>query len=57
MPGVFPLRAFSTKYALKDLRYALDLAREAGVEARGATLLADIFNEAIERGLAMRTFR
>src|SRR5207342_1616645 len=28
VPGVFPERAFSTEYALKDLSYALELARD-----------------------------
>ena len=40
IPGEFPERAFSTEYALKDLSYALDLARDvelvdAGRGARG----------------------
>ena len=36
LPGRFPERAFSTEYALKDLGYALELAREAGLELSGA---------------------
>jgi hypothetical protein len=32
----YPERAFSTEYALKDLGYALELAREAGLELSGA---------------------
>ena len=32
VPGVFPERAFSTEYALKDLSYALELARDAGLQ-------------------------
>ena len=36
LPGNFPERAFSTDYALKDLGYALELAREAGLELSGA---------------------
>ncbi len=51
VPGEFPLRAFSTEYALKDLTYALDLAAQAGVEARGAALIRAIFDEAIGKGL------
>ncbi|MET1537010.1 NAD(P)-dependent oxidoreductase, partial [Burkholderia sola] len=35
LPGEFPERAFSVRYARKDLTYALQLAREAGVDARG----------------------
>jgi len=36
IPAEFPERAYSVEYALKDLGYALDLAREAGVQLRGA---------------------
>jgi 3-hydroxyisobutyrate dehydrogenase-like beta-hydroxyacid dehydrogenase len=50
VPGEFPLRAFSTEYALKDLSYALDLASQVGVKPRGATLVGDIFREAIDAG-------
>ena len=39
VPGVFPERAFSTEYALKDLSYALELAGDAGVKLRGAELV------------------
>jgi len=51
VPGEFPLRAFSTHYALKDLIYALELAAEARVEARGAALVRAVFEEAIGKGL------
>jgi 3-hydroxyisobutyrate dehydrogenase-like beta-hydroxyacid dehydrogenase len=36
LPGAFPQRAFSAAYMLKDVRYALDAARAAGLELRGA---------------------
>jgi 3-hydroxyisobutyrate dehydrogenase-like beta-hydroxyacid dehydrogenase len=36
IPGVFPERAFSVEYALKDLSYALELARDAGVAVQPA---------------------
>jgi 3-hydroxyisobutyrate dehydrogenase-like beta-hydroxyacid dehydrogenase len=51
VPGEFPLRAFSTEYALKDLTYALDLAAQAGVDPRGAALVRTIFEEAIDKGM------
>ncbi|WP_375691858.1 NAD(P)-dependent oxidoreductase [Pseudooceanicola sp. LIPI14-2-Ac024] len=38
LPGDFPEGAFPTDYALKDVSYALDLAREAGIAAPGAEL-------------------
>jgi 3-hydroxyisobutyrate dehydrogenase len=50
VPGVFPERAFSTEYALKDLSYALELASDAGLKIRGAELTAKILQEAIDAG-------
>ena len=41
VPGVFPERAFSTEYALKDLSYALELAGDAGIKLRGAELIGE----------------
>jgi 3-hydroxyisobutyrate dehydrogenase len=51
LPRTFPERAFSTEYALKDLGYALDLAREVGVTARGAEVVGAVLQETIESGL------
>ena len=39
LPGEFPERAFSVEYARKDLAYALQLASETGVDARGARIV------------------
>ena len=50
VPGVFPERAFSTDYALKDLSYALELAADAGIRIRGAELVGTILQEAIDAG-------
>jgi 3-hydroxyisobutyrate dehydrogenase-like beta-hydroxyacid dehydrogenase len=50
VPGVFPERAFSTEYALKDLSYALELAGDAGIKLRGAELIGKILQEAIDAG-------
>src|SRR6201996_1507220 len=50
VPGVFPDRAFSTEYALKDLSYALELASDAGIRIRGAELIGEILQEAIDVG-------
>jgi 3-hydroxyisobutyrate dehydrogenase len=38
VPRDFPERAFSTRYAMKDLSYALAMADEAGLEVDGARL-------------------
>jgi 3-hydroxyisobutyrate dehydrogenase len=50
VPGNFPERAFSTEYALKDLSYALELATEAGLRIRGAELMGQVLQEAIDAG-------
>ena len=50
LPRVYPARAFSTRYAQKDLDYALALAAETGVDAAGARLVRERFARAIEAG-------
>jgi 3-hydroxyisobutyrate dehydrogenase len=50
VPGNFPERAFSTEYALKDLSYALELAKEAGIKIRGAELIGKVLQEAVDAG-------
>ncbi|MDE2580899.1 MAG: NAD(P)-dependent oxidoreductase, partial [Rhodospirillales bacterium] len=50
LPRVFPERAFSTRYAMKDLSYALELAREAGVAVPGAELTMQRLRAAAEAG-------
>jgi 3-hydroxyisobutyrate dehydrogenase len=50
VPENFPERAFSTEYALKDLSYALELADDAGIKIRGAELIGQILQEAIDAG-------
>lgn len=51
IPDEFPLRAFSVKYARKDLGYALRLAQDAKVDARGAQNVETWFARAIDAGL------
>ena len=50
LPESFPERAFSTEYALKDLAYALDLARESGITLPGANVARDYLTRATEQG-------
>jgi 3-hydroxyisobutyrate dehydrogenase-like beta-hydroxyacid dehydrogenase len=50
IPALFPERAFSTEYALKDLGYALDLARDAGLSVPSAELAAGLLQAAIDAG-------
>ena len=50
----YPEGAFPVTYAMKDLDYALELAEESGLDAKGAALVEALFAEAIERGLGAR---
>lgn len=54
LPRDFPENAFSAEYALKDLGYALDLAREGGVAAASAEVARQRLVEAIRRGHGRR---
>lgn len=50
LPGVFPRQAFSTRYAMKDLDYALALAKDAKIKARGAGLARELLARADAQG-------
>jgi 3-hydroxyisobutyrate dehydrogenase-like beta-hydroxyacid dehydrogenase len=50
LPGIFPERAFSAEYALKDLSYALDMAELFRIETLGAETAAEMLQRAIEQG-------
>ncbi len=50
LPAVFPERAFSTKYALKDLSYAIDMAEQAKIPALGADVAREVMERAVELG-------
>jgi 3-hydroxyisobutyrate dehydrogenase-like beta-hydroxyacid dehydrogenase len=50
LPRSYPERAFSTRYAQKDLDYALALAEQAGIAAPGARLVRERFTRAIAAG-------
>lgn len=50
LPGEFPEQAFSARYALKDLSYAITLARENGVETPGADAARTMLEAAIDAG-------
>ena len=49
-PRTYPSPAFSVDYAAKDLRYALELAAETGVDAAGARNVARLFEAAQAAG-------
>jgi 3-hydroxyisobutyrate dehydrogenase-like beta-hydroxyacid dehydrogenase len=50
LPGVFPERAFSTDYALKDLSYAIQMAEDKGVPALGADVARELMERSKELG-------
>ncbi|MBV7481920.1 NAD(P)-dependent oxidoreductase [Bordetella sp. BOR01] len=56
LPGEFPEKAFPVEYARKDLRYALALAEQTGVDAPGARNVDHWFAAAIEQGQGNRYF-
>lgn len=50
LPGVFPERAFSVDYAMKDLSYAIAMAEDRGVPALGADVVRELMERAVELG-------
>lgn len=52
----YPRDAFSTLYAMKDVDYALELAAEYGVPARGAELVRRVLEESRDAGWAHEYF-
>ncbi|MGV6876247.1 NAD(P)-dependent oxidoreductase [Pseudochelatococcus sp. B33] len=48
----FPIGVFSTEYELKDVTYALQMARDAHVEARSARLTQNLLRKAVDAGWA-----
>jgi len=56
LPGKYPTRAYPTLYALKDIRYALQLAREAGLELTGAANARALLKRAADAGYGEEYF-
>jgi hypothetical protein len=50
LPRVFPERAFSTRYAIKDLSYALEMADAAGLDVPAARLTMQRLEETERQG-------
>lgn len=50
LPGVFPERAFSTRYAIKDLSYALEMAASSGLDMAAAKLTMQRLKQAEQAG-------
>ncbi len=56
IPNSFPKGAFPTEYALKDVSYALDLARDTGIVAHGAELAQSRMEKAKAAGFGDEYF-
>ena len=56
LKGSYPERAFSSEYALKDIRYALRLGEEAGVFLSGADHAKEMIKKAIRAGYGKEYF-
>jgi len=52
----FPEKAFSSEYALKDIRYALRLSEEAGIFLHGADNAKETIKKAIRAGYGKAYF-
>ena len=52
LTGLFPLRAFSINYMIKDMKYAIDLAKETGVDVKGARATNEVLEEGANGPLA-----
>ncbi len=52
----FPERAFSVEYALKDMEYLLDFARQARAELKGARQVMDALERAADGGHGKKYF-
>ena len=50
LPGMFPERAFSVRYAIKDLSYALEMADADGLDVPAARLAMQRLKQAEEAG-------
>ena len=56
LKNAFPEKAFSSEYALKDIRYALRLSEEAGVFLHGADNAKETIKQAIRAGYGKAYF-
>jgi len=50
VPGLFPLNAFATDYAIKDITYALELAEDGNVETPSAKLAKTLLEKSSAAG-------
>lgn len=56
VPDEFPEKVFPTEYAIKDIRLALELAREGGVKADAASRTHDLLCRTRDAGFSMNYY-
>lgn len=56
LPRDFPERSFPAEYVLKDLGYAIELARSCGVEPKLPAIAEGYYKAAVEAGFGARYF-
>ncbi|MCF8466597.1 MAG: NAD-binding protein, partial [Sneathiella sp.] len=56
VPNVFPVGAFATDYALKDITYALELAADFDVETPSAKLAKSLLQRSSAAGFSAEYF-
>jgi 3-hydroxyisobutyrate dehydrogenase-like beta-hydroxyacid dehydrogenase len=56
LKGAYPERAYSSEYALKDIRYVLRLAEEAGLFLNGADNAKEVIKKSIRAGYGKEYF-
>ncbi|HEX7928977.1 MAG TPA: NAD(P)-dependent oxidoreductase [bacterium] len=50
LPQTYPERAFSVEYMLKDLGYALDVAKQVGLKLKSAELAQSLYRRTVDAG-------
>ena len=55
-PRLFPEKSFPPEYVIKDLSYAIELARSMGVDPKLAVLAGKYYQAAVEQGYGGRYF-
>jgi 3-hydroxyisobutyrate dehydrogenase-like beta-hydroxyacid dehydrogenase len=56
LPREFPEKSFPAEYVLKDLGYAIELARQSGVEPKLPTVAETYYKGAVEAGFGAKYF-
>jgi 3-hydroxyisobutyrate dehydrogenase-like beta-hydroxyacid dehydrogenase len=56
VPNIFPVNAFATDYAIKDITYALELAADMGVDAQSAALAKSRLEQSSRNGFGQEYF-